>query len=1362
MKINYNGKEVGKWYHNDAVIPKAYINDNMVFPRMPDSAPPTPEYDVMCSGSISDYTGNAPEVFCFSVNKWYMRTIGGNYTEYGIYATGKPQDPYIGELAIDSGHEWEYTSNGWVDLGATSRLPQGYTELEYIEAKQASSYINNSYLVVDFKVNQDTRILCSMQRVTSSYYARLFGSGAYNAVNAMQIDYEQGATGSLHVSWGAVAGWTTYNVNGDYNKHEYDINKNVISIDSVEIGSTTYANFQCTDNLGIFVAKQPNMDATNFEYYWGKMFYFKVFDNGTLALDLVPAKRDNDSVAGAYDVVNKVFYTSETAVNFTAGPVAESSGGGIIKEYEFKGEPDIPDMDYKVMVTGTISDYTGSESKVYCFSTDKWYMRTVEGNYKEYGIYAVQLSNDAYVGELAIYNGHEWEYTSNGWSDLGEVESGGSLPVNVFSLNYNAKHMDGNTFLREEGQLVDADATINGSNYTINDGYVTIGNTNAGTTYCAVGGFQTYMNRSNSNPEITIISKAKTNPEYNNHYSLLCNRGSSYNWMWRPYRNKLCLHGGSGEIGNLSIPQGEVVIGSARVNSNRQLILNDWSNGTTNTTNSFSYGSLENSGFAMFRDYYNTTSEPWSGDFYWVFMCQSTLTDEEVQQVIQYNEEGGIEYIKEYTALADPEPIGTTYTTAADEYLKVNDNYYKKDYITYEYQCGAYLPSTDYVQGDQLTPIYVQGEASDFIVYDGGRYYKNYIYVQPVDQQLATGDYVRGDYIGLADVIATFVTTNNNAFNCKLDGVDNAVVFTANNEATLYGDLSHTYDISNFVKNNSAIKEATVLMPVNKLGSAFYGCGNLEKITMQNLSSADFDNYTFYSCGKLKTMNINYDGCRKFGAQVFAGVDLPNSFTIGSGVTSINDNGFASFSCDEFIVDSNNSRFTTVDGALIAVNDYNRVYRASRRSTRYYSNLNYISYSYNGLKGLTELHVDSGVTSMQTVNTPFCDLYFENSTPMVTSNFNVGSWFGHFYVPSGTQSAYRSATNFSSPSISAKICEVGETPTVTMKMQPIGNFTNEGWYITVNNNQYIGAMLSNGDVELYGNISGAFTNSNKTWGIMDFTNSNVDNSWLTKNSGWHSYKANNSVTTIDFNYPYTITMQGVLYLSVSTPPNMSGTKFMGCVVVPDGSKSTYQNATNWSNFADRIFEESDKPTVTGIAKCDYTKTYRNVISTSNSSSNDKHIWFTDRIGNTDEFTFVSYDSIPSLYNNTVNKASIVSIDLSNTSITYIGDYGLNYSTLTSVKLPDTLTSLGYQALVSAPLEELTIPSSVTSIGRYMFTGSYPITMQSTVPPTVDYYTFWYYSGTVYVPDESVNAYKTATNWDKSWFNIKPISEKPVS
>lgn len=54
-------------------------------------------------------------------------------------------------------------------------------------------------------------------------------------------------------------------------------------------------------------------------YCNAKLYYFKLFVNGTLVRDLIPCKNSNN-VVGMYDVINNVFYTSPNGNAFVAGP----------------------------------------------------------------------------------------------------------------------------------------------------------------------------------------------------------------------------------------------------------------------------------------------------------------------------------------------------------------------------------------------------------------------------------------------------------------------------------------------------------------------------------------------------------------------------------------------------------------------------------------------------------------------------------------------------------------------------------------------------------------------------------------------------------------------------------------------------------------------------------------------------------------------------------------------------------------------------------------------------------------------------------------------------------------------------------
>lgn len=220
--------------------------------------------------------------------------------------------PYVGLEAIVGNDHYIFNSEYEWEL-KTSRLPAGYTEVEYIENT------GTSYLNIDFKPNQDTRILTEMQAVTSSNYPRLFGAGLWNSSIGINLVYQpDGGVNCLHIKWYGQTSWS-YNTSFtfDYSKHLYDLNKNSLYMDESLVGSTSYTStYQSTDNLGVFTYMNGNRPSQNGywgqEHFKGKMYTFKVYDNGTLVRDLVPAKRDSDNEVGAYDIVNDVFYTVPT------------------------------------------------------------------------------------------------------------------------------------------------------------------------------------------------------------------------------------------------------------------------------------------------------------------------------------------------------------------------------------------------------------------------------------------------------------------------------------------------------------------------------------------------------------------------------------------------------------------------------------------------------------------------------------------------------------------------------------------------------------------------------------------------------------------------------------------------------------------------------------------------------------------------------------------------------------------------------------------------------------------------------------------------------------------------------------------
>ena len=118
------------------------------------------------------------------------------------------------------------------------------------------------------------------------------------------------------------------------------------------------------------------------------------------------------------------------------------------------------------------------------------------------------------------------------------------------------------------------------------------------------------------------------------------------------------------------------------------------------------------------------------------------------------------------------------------------------------------------------------------------------------------------------------------------------------------------------------------------------------------------------------------------------------------------------------------------------------------------------------------------------------------------------------------------------------------------------------------------------------------------------------------------------------------------------------------------------------------------------------------------------------------------------------------------SVTSIGAYAFAVNQLTSVVIGNSVTTIGYAAFGNNQLTSIEIPNSVTTIGGNAFTLNQltEIIFTRTAPPTIQSTTFnnnpnLLTQGAIYVPVNSVNAYKTAQNYTQFADIIKPISER---
>lgn len=313
-------------------------------------------------------------------------------------------------------------------------------------------------------------------------------------------------------------------------------------------------------------------------------------------------------------------------------------------------------------VVYNIANYQDTEFQdVYNKADSSWYKLNNLNQYEKYGVMGSGRDITTYEGKLTVDEGIEYQYTGGVWTSVGEVTgSTATLPDVPFSVNINARAYDAvtKTFARTEGQLVDTDITITAGTPAVGDGYITV----QSKTRAVISGYSTYFNRSDDAPNLTIISKQRTEGR-NCH--MFANRASYYNWMYRVYADKLTLHGGVGEHGEVAVTT-QPVTESVRVDSSRTVTYNNYTDDSSSTEGNFSYGSTNNEGFALFAGYSDMPGEWFVGDFYWVYMSQNTLTDEQVRQVILFNENySPLVLPVSYSEIAAP-PTNVTFQNMAE------------------------------------------------------------------------------------------------------------------------------------------------------------------------------------------------------------------------------------------------------------------------------------------------------------------------------------------------------------------------------------------------------------------------------------------------------------------------------------------------------------------------------------------------------------------------------------------------------------------------------------------------------------------------------------------------------------------------
>ena len=585
--------------------------------------------------------------------------------------------------------------------------------------------------------------------------------------------------------------------------------------------------------------------------------------------------------------------------------------------------------------------------------------------------------------------------------------------------------------------------------------------------------------------------------------------------------------------------------------------------------------------------------------------------------------------------------------------------------------------------------------------------------------------------------------------------------------------------------NGEEVKDVVIPNNVSSLNYTFSGCSYLTSINIPN-SVTSIGDGAFSGCSGLTSVTIP-NSVTSIGARAFSGCSGLTSVAIGDGLTSI---GYMAFNgCSSL------TSVTINSNDLLANTDIDkRMSLIFGEQVREYIIGNGVksigNFAFNRCSGLTSIIIGNGVTTIGNnafSNCPSLTSVTINSNAILSKNYswdnNLKNIFGEQVkeyvigndVTSIDGSAFMGCSGLTSITVasgntkydSRNNCNaIIETATNTLvvgcKETVIPNsVTSIGNYAFFRCSGLTSINIPNSVTSIgecaFNNCSGltSVTIGNAVTSIGEFafqscsglTSVTINsNAILSKNYSWDNnlkiifgeqvkeYNIGNGVTSID------------------------GSAFRGCsgltsVIIGNSVKSI-----GWDAFRDCSgLKRAEFTSIESLCKISFVNVDSNPLSYA------KHLYI-----NGEEVKDVMIPNNVSSLNYTFCGCSALTSVTIPDGVTSIGDCTFCYcSGLKTINIPNSVTSIGNSAFWDCSgLTSITIPESVTSISYSAFaycSGLTSVTCLAENVPNTDNYAFEYVpqsTATLYVPETSLNAYKTVGQW-KEFGNIVGIDPTAV-
>lgn len=324
----------------------------------------------------------------------------------------------------------------------------------FITGGQAAEMVNyvawlqsdgNQYILLDYKPNQNTRVVCDCQ-ATAIDSGGSFPWGVRTSYNNTAFAVALTTTQTFH-NYGNVYKFANYA--DPYERMTIDANKNAATFTGTQSVTITLAvaTFTAQYNLALFSCVEGGSVLTGDAAWNGKVWSYQIYENDVLLYDLWPCY-DPDGVACLYDKVEKkyyynqgsgVFYTAETPAQqyywekYTVGERATYTTEDMSSSYLAN------------RTSGYVSSgLTYSNEAGYGY---RWLMKTYVSDLSNYDPSAYPYFSDDGLHPSTMYHVRSKNYAAAGMYDLnlyseltitGEESAKGTYISDVASTDPNA------------------------------------------------------------------------------------------------------------------------------------------------------------------------------------------------------------------------------------------------------------------------------------------------------------------------------------------------------------------------------------------------------------------------------------------------------------------------------------------------------------------------------------------------------------------------------------------------------------------------------------------------------------------------------------------------------------------------------------------------------------------------------------------------------------------------------------------------------------------------------------------------------------------------------------------------------------